>query len=122
VWCRSTMEMEKPKSTSLPVALHSLILIRIRYVPSLEYGNTNCLRIQILTVSTTLPSTAPSQEITCPEAVKLDDLDIAAITQNYDAARAAFNSAESGSIAAAEAQIAVEVNKDMALALGVVLA
>jgi F0F1-type ATP synthase epsilon subunit len=62
------------------------------------------------------------QEITCPEAVKLDDLDITAITQNYEAARAAFNSAESGSIAAAEAQIAFEVNKDMALALGVVLA
>jgi hypothetical protein len=53
--------------------------------------------------------------------VKLDDLDSTAIVSNYEFAKIAFNSAESGSIAAAEAQIAIEVNKDMALALGIVL-
>lgn len=63
----------------------------------------------------------PQQEITCPEAVKLDDLDAEAITRNYEAAKNALTSAESGSIVAAEAQIAVEVNKDMALALGIIL-
>lgn len=52
----------------------------------------------------------------------MENLDAAVIASNYEAAKAQFNSAESGSIAAAEAQIAIEVNKDMALALGIILA
>ena len=57
----------------------------------------------------------------CPEAVKLDDLDSAAISSQYDAAKAAFNSAAAGSVEQAEAQIAMEVNKAMGVAVGVTL-
>jgi hypothetical protein len=59
------------------------------------------------------------QDITCPEAVKLDDLDSVAIQKNYEAARIAFGSAESGSLAQAEAEIEMETTKAMAIAIGV---
>lgn len=58
------------------------------------------------------------QDISCPEAVKLDDLDSATIQKNYEAARVAFISAESGSLAQAEAEIEMETNKAMAIAIG----
>jgi len=62
------------------------------------------------------------QDITCPEAVKLDDIDQAAVTKNYEAAKSAFASAESGSVAQAEAKIEMDVNRAMASAIGVTLA
>lgn len=62
------------------------------------------------------------QDISCPEAVKVDDIDSAAATAAFDAAKAAFASAEAGSLASAEAQIDMEVNKSMAAAVGVTLA
>ena len=53
--------------------------------------------------------------------MKLDDIDPAAVTSNYEAAKAAFSSAESGSVAAAEAQIDIEVNRAMGAAIGLTL-
>jgi hypothetical protein len=115
------MEMEKRRNTLLLVALHSLIQIRIRYVMEHPKKTANG-RIQIYIILNLHRIIASAQqEITCPEAVKLDDLDADAIARNYEAAKNAFTSAEAGSIVAAEAQIAVEVNKDMALALGIIL-
>ena len=61
------------------------------------------------------------QDISCPEAVKLDDIDSAAVTSNYEAAKSAFSSAEAGSVAAAEAQIDIEVNRAMGAAIGLSL-
>mmetsp|Transcript_40015 Transcript_40015/g.58852 ORF Transcript_40015/g.58852 Transcript_40015/m.58852 type:complete len:173 (+) Transcript_40015:232-750(+) len=57
-------------------------------------------------------------DITCPEAVKLDDIDPSAVTSAYESAKAAFAGAEAGSIAQAEAQIDLEVNRSMASAIG----
>jgi hypothetical protein len=48
----------------------------------------------------------------------LDELDGAAIQKNYEAAKVAFSSAENGSVAKAEAEIAMETNKAMAAAIG----
>ncbi|ACI64416.1 F-type H-ATPase delta subunit, partial [Thalassiosira pseudonana CCMP1335] len=48
-------------------------------------------------------------DIVCPEAVKLDDIDSAAVQTNYEAAKAKASSAEAGSAEAAEAMIEVEV-------------
>jgi F-type H+-transporting ATPase subunit delta len=58
-------------------------------------------------------------DVVCPEAVKLDDIDPSAVSSQYEAAKAAFNSASTGSIEQAEAQIAMEVNKNMGMAVGV---
>lgn len=58
-------------------------------------------------------------DIICPEAVKIDDIDGAAVAKAYEAAKAAFASAEAGSLASAEAQIDMEVNKSMAAAIGI---
>ena len=55
---------------------------------------------------------AIEQDISCPEAVKIDDIDPAEVTKNYEAAKAAFSSSESGSVAQAEAQIDVETNRE----------
>ena len=63
-----------------------------------------------------------SQDIVCPEAVKLDDLDPAAVTSNYESAKSRASAAESGSAEAAMALIEVEVNKAMGGALGLNLA
>merc|ERR1740117_2118776 len=49
-------------------------------------------------------------DISCPEAVKIDDIDSASVTAAFEAAKSAFSSAEAGSQAAAEAQIDMEVN------------
>ena len=55
----------------------------------------------------------------CPEAVKLDDLDSAAISSQYESAKTAYNAATAGSLEQAESQIAMEVSKAMGMALGV---
>eukprot|EP00567_Pseudictyota_dubia_P018427 CAMPEP_0197434182 /NCGR_PEP_ID=MMETSP1175-20131217/1949_1 /TAXON_ID=1003142 /ORGANISM="Triceratium dubium, Strain CCMP147" /LENGTH=168 /DNA_ID=CAMNT_0042962805 /DNA_START=67 /DNA_END=573 /DNA_ORIENTATION=+ len=60
-------------------------------------------------------------DISCPEAVKLDDIDSAAVQKNFEAAKSAFSSAESGSSAQAEAQVDMEVNRAMGAAVGVTL-
>ena len=62
------------------------------------------------------------QDISCPEAVKVDDIDSAAVTSAFEKAKAAFSAAEAGSRGAAEAQIDMEVYKSMAGAVGVTLA
>ena len=62
------------------------------------------------------------QDIVCPEAVKLDDLDNSEVQKQYDTAKNAFASAAAGSIEQAEAQIDLEVNRAMGLALGMNLA
>ena len=61
------------------------------------------------------------QDVVCPEAVKLDDIDSSAVSAQYDAAKAAFNAAAAGSVEQAEAQIEMEVNRAMGLAIGVTL-
>jgi len=53
--------------------------------------------------------------------VKIDDIDPAAVSSNYEAAKTAFSSAEAGSVAAAEAQIDIEVNRAMGAAIGISL-
>lgn len=53
-----------------------------------------------------------------PEAVKLDDIDSAAVSKQFDQAKAAYGSASAGSVEQAEAQIAMEVNRAMGLAIG----
>ena len=62
-----------------------------------------------------------TQDVVCPETVKLDDLDSAAVSSNYDSAKKAYDAAAGGSVEQAEAQIAMEVNKAIGLALGVTL-
>jgi F0F1-type ATP synthase epsilon subunit len=59
-----------------------------------------------------------SQDIVCPEAVKLDDIDSAEVSKQYEAAKSKFGAAPAGSVEQAEAQIDVEVNRAMGLALG----
>jgi len=61
------------------------------------------------------------QDVVCPEAVKLDDIDPAAVASQYEKAKSAFNNAASGSLESAEAQVEMEVNKAMGLAIGVSL-
>jgi F0F1-type ATP synthase epsilon subunit len=59
--------------------------------------------------------------VVCPEAVKLDAIDSAAVTKQYEAAKGAFASAAAGSVEQAEAQIDMEVNKAMGVAIGLSL-
>jgi F0F1-type ATP synthase epsilon subunit len=59
------------------------------------------------------------QDVVCPEAVKLDDIDSSAVTKQFEAAKATFGSAATGSLEQAEAQIDMEVNRAMGLALGI---
>ena len=54
-----------------------------------------------------------------PEAVKLDDIDSAAVTKQYETAKSAFAAAAAGSVEQAEAQIEMEVSRAMGLAVGV---
>lgn len=61
-------------------------------------------------------------DIVCPEAVKIDDLDITAISANYESSKTMLANAEPGSAAAAEFMIEVEVNRAMGNALGMSLA
>lgn len=62
------------------------------------------------------------QDVVCPEAVKLDDIDSSAVSSTFEKAKAAFNSAASGSIEQAEAQIEMEVCRTMGAAVGMHLA
>jgi len=57
-------------------------------------------------------------DVVCPEAVKLDDLDSSAIQSQYEAAKSAFSAAVAGSVEQAEAQIDMEVNRAMGMAIG----
>jgi len=61
-------------------------------------------------------------DIMCPEAVKLDDIDPSAVQSQFEAAKSAYASASAGSVEQAEAQIDMEVNKAMGLAVGLTLA
>mmetsp|Transcript_4197 Transcript_4197/g.9032 ORF Transcript_4197/g.9032 Transcript_4197/m.9032 type:complete len:165 (-) Transcript_4197:86-580(-) len=61
-------------------------------------------------------------DVVCPEAVKLDDIDSAIVSKQYEAAKSAFASAAAGTPEQAEAQIDMEVNKAMGLAVGLTLA
>ena len=61
------------------------------------------------------------QDVVCPEAVKLDDIDSAAVTKQFDAAKSAYSSAAAGSVEQAEAQIDMEVNRQMGAAVGISL-
>ncbi len=51
----------------------------------------------------------------------MDDIDSSAVSSQFEAATAAMNSASAGSSEQAEAQIAMDVNRAMALALGISL-
>jgi len=57
-------------------------------------------------------------DISCPEAVKVDDIDGSAAASAYSESKRAFDSAEEGSAEKALAQIDMEVNKAMAEAVG----
>ena len=59
------------------------------------------------------------QDIVCPEAVKLDDIDSAEVSKQFDAAKSKFGSAVAGTVESAEAQIDMEVNRAMGLAIGI---
>jgi len=58
------------------------------------------------------------QDVVCPEAVKLDDIDSSEVSKQFEAAKSAFASAAAGSVEQAEAQIDMEVNRAMGLAVG----
>merc|ERR1740124_1119166 len=60
-------------------------------------------------------------DISCPEAVKLDDIDSATVTSNYETAKNTYASADAGSMAQAEAQVDMEVYRAMGSAIGVSL-
>jgi len=60
-------------------------------------------------------------DITCPEAVKLDELDEAAIRATFASASADLANVAEGSADAADAKIAVETTKAMAAAIGITL-
>ena len=62
-----------------------------------------------------------STDISALEAVKLDDLDLEAIKATFASSKSAFDSAEAGSMAKAEAQVSMETAKAMAAALDVSL-
>jgi hypothetical protein len=49
----------------------------------------------------------------------LDDIDSSVVSSQFEAAKSAVNSASAGSPEQAEAQIAMDVNRAMALALGI---
>ena len=59
-----------------------------------------------------------SQDISTPEAVKLDDIDSSAVSTGFDQAKAAYANAEAGSIAQAEAQVDMETYRALAAAIG----
>mmetsp|Transcript_12270 Transcript_12270/g.26837 ORF Transcript_12270/g.26837 Transcript_12270/m.26837 type:complete len:171 (-) Transcript_12270:130-642(-) len=60
-------------------------------------------------------------DISCPEAVKLDDIDSSVVTGAFESAKAIYEKADDGSIEKAEAQIDMEVNKALGAALGMSL-
>ena len=67
--------------------------------------------------------TRPShpQDISAMEAVKLDDIDVEAVKSAFTSAKSAYDSAEAGSMAKAEAQIQFETAKSMGAAVGVTM-
>ena len=93
----------------------------MEYIYSSSDPTVTELTIRVLSLPSLRNQTNIKQDISCPEAVKLDDIDPAAVTSNYEAAKSAFSSAESGSVAAAEAQIDIEVNRAMGAAIGLTL-
>ena len=88
----------------------------------LSFGTTTHTSLHNSLTHSSIYQIIPPQDISSPEAVKVDDIDSAACASAYEAAKAAFASAEAGSIASAEAQIDMEVNKSMAAAAGLILA
>eukprot|EP00616_Rhizochromulina_sp_CCMP1243_P017402 CAMPEP_0118961566 /NCGR_PEP_ID=MMETSP1173-20130426/206_1 /TAXON_ID=1034831 /ORGANISM="Rhizochromulina marina cf, Strain CCMP1243" /LENGTH=163 /DNA_ID=CAMNT_0006909745 /DNA_START=44 /DNA_END=535 /DNA_ORIENTATION=- len=58
-------------------------------------------------------------EISAIEAVQLDEIDGDAVKDSFAKAKTAFDGAEAGSMEKAEAQIQMEVSKEMAAAIGV---
>lgn len=62
------------------------------------------------------------KDIVCPEAVKIDDLDLTAVSANFESAKTKLANAQPGSAEAAEFMIEVEVNRAMGYALGISLA
>merc|ERR1712071_545506 len=60
-------------------------------------------------------------DISCPEAVKLDDIDSAAVSSNFETAKNTYASAEAGSAEQAGAQVDMEVFRAMGSAIGVTL-
>ncbi|CAM9485937.1 unnamed protein product [Scytosiphon promiscuus] len=60
-------------------------------------------------------------DITAIEAVRVEELDEAAVKTSYDAAKREMDAAAEGSREAAEAQVAVETTRAMAAAIGVAL-
>ena len=61
-------------------------------------------------------------DITCPDAVPVDDLDASSIASQFADAKKAFESAEAGSQNAAMAQIDMDVCRAMAGAVGITVA
>ena len=59
-----------------------------------------------------------AQDVVVPEAVKLDDIDSSAVSSQFDSAKSKFAAAAAGSEEQAEAQIDMEVNRAMGLAVG----
>ena len=57
-------------------------------------------------------------DVSCPEAVRVDDIDGGAAATAYGESKRAFDQAEEGSEEKAVAQIDMEVNKAMAEAVG----
>jgi hypothetical protein len=51
--------------------------------------------------------------------VKLDDIDSAAVSKNYEDAKTAFGATTAGSVEQAEAQIEMDVNREIGLAVGI---
>jgi hypothetical protein len=51
----------------------------------------------------------------------IDEIDSTVVAKQYEAAKAAYASASAGSIEQAEAQIDMEVNKAMGVAIGLTL-
>lgn len=49
----------------------------------------------------------------------MDDIDPAAVSSQFEKAKSAYASAASGTVESAEAQIQMEVNKAMGLAIGI---
>lgn len=54
--------------------------------------------------------------------MKLDDIDPSAVQSQFDASKSAYASATAGSVEQAEAQIDMEVNRAMGMAVGLNLA
>ena len=83
-------------------------------------GN-NCNGFVIVSINLFMFAFFHFQDISCPEAVKLDDIDGAAVTSAFEAAKATFAATEAGSMEQADAQIEMDVNRAMGNAIGLTL-